>query len=133
MNKTIKKIAKIGAVLGVGYLSLLGQNNLFNNKEYTEEDYHYLSRADGIWTGYTELGKESFGWGEKVYQFRPFGKSIHMFDGGIYGKCDGLVDKITIKDQEYLTRNEDYETHQEEFDEADKILVDTKERFKEYF
>lgn len=61
--------------------------------------------------------------------------SITINDG-LYGEKDGLVDRINISSQEtniVLKREKHYDKFKELFDEADKLLIETEEEFKEYF
>ena len=51
-------------------------------------------------------------------------------DGGVEGIADGLVDKITFDNQPFpLVREQDFDDFRKQFQEADRILKETKERF----
>jgi len=140
IGKKIKIIVIVGGILGALYLSQLGFNNFFHNTEHVEGTYHSVTRPDGAF-GHTELRRSHNGnyRNDEVYQFRFLGPSRVMTDGGIYGENDGLVDRIHIMGPRFggitgvLTREENYEIFKEEFDRADRVLAETKERFKEYF
>lgn len=143
-----RTLIKAGIVV-VCYASLVGLNNLVSNdKRWSIHDYDSVTRADGAF-GFTELRREYDGevsrWGliptkYVVYHDRFPGLSRRMSDGGwLYGKPDGLVDIIEISGPRFgdfevvLTREKDGIRHYEEFDRADRVLGETKERFKSYF
>ena len=57
-----------------------------------------------------------------------------------YGKNDGLVDRICFLGlrpfddvTDFLDREKDYDRYKDEFDNADRVLAEDKERFSEYF
>jgi len=140
MIKTFKKSLKIVtiavAVLGGSYGFL---NTTLDNKEYINGDFHSVSKIDKTnFIEFTQYDSENFKENE-VRQYCFFGPSKFITDGGVYGKNDGLVDKIYItgsmfgKTSGTLIRKENYEKFKNEFDQADKLLAETKEKFSEYF
>jgi len=67
---------------------------------------------------------------DTVQQFRR-GDDITRFidDGGVHGPHDGLVDKIWFPHNDLtLKRERDYSAHKADFDSADRLLAETKER-----
>ncbi|MFH1065848.1 MAG: hypothetical protein V1734_05070 [Nanoarchaeota archaeon] len=71
---------------------------------------------------------------DEVFIFRPNGQSVFYEDNDFYGVHDGLVDTIFFPNGEnsiQLIRDSDYANNQSLFDEADKVLKETKERFSQ--
>ena len=140
IGKKIKIIITVVGILGAFYLSQLGFNNLFYNREHVDGTYHSVTRPDSAF-GHTELSRYHNGnyRNDEVYQFRFLGPSRVMTDGGMYGENDGLVDRIHIMGSRFggvtgvLTREENYDIFKDEFDRADRVLAETKERFAKYF
>lgn len=125
-------IALVVGGITVVYLGSLGFNNLLNNREDIDAACHSVTKPDGAF-GFTTYIEDYRN--DRIYQSRWFSFKT-MTDGYPYGKQDGLVDKISIKTLEKSStfyRNSDYELHKKRFDKADKLLAETKKRFKEYF
>jgi hypothetical protein len=140
IGKKIKRIAIVGGILGAFYASQIGFNNLLYNREYISGNYHSVTKPDKAF-GHTDFTRHHDGdyRNDEVYQFRFLGPSRVMTDGGMYGENDGLVDRIHIMGLRFggvtgvLNREENYERFKDEFDNADRVLAETKERFAEYF
>jgi len=136
IGKKIKRIAFIGG-LGAFYVTCpIFFNNLINNREYINSNYHSITKADGA-LSITELNTSRDGdWRmDKVVKYSFMRPSRTMIDGGSDGKNDGLVDKIYITGSRLngtLIREKNYEKFKDEFDKADKILAETKEKFAKY-
>ena len=85
------------------------------------------------WTGVDSSRSRNIYQVEKSHVFT--GTRTYI-DGGTHGQEDGKVDHIKVWSwigKYELDRTTDYETHKEAFDEADDILVETKERIKKEF
>jgi hypothetical protein len=72
-----------------------------------------------------------------IHQRRGFlgNKSIYLTDGA-REELDGKADYISLDEGSRnlrLSRTDNYDRFKKEFDEADKILAESKERFKDYF
>ena len=126
LGKSIMRIF-FGAALGIGisYCATFGFNKLLNDREYIGESYYSISRADGLFS-YTELSRSNL--------YDEVTKT-DFFDGKTItdNNRDGIVDKLKIRKiglTREVTREKDYEQYKKEFDEADKILANTKKRFK---
>ncbi len=140
IGKKIKRIAIVGGILGAFYASQIGFNNLFHNKEYINGNYHSVTKTDGAFshTGFTRYHNGDYR-EDTLDQHCFLGSSRTMTDGGIDGENDGLVDSIHIRGPRFggvtgvLTREENYKGFKYEFDDADRFLAETKERFAEYF
>lgn len=142
IGKKIKRIAIVGGILGTVYASKVGLNNLINNREYIYSNSHSVIKPDGA-LGYTSFSIYQDGdyREDQVYQDRPcfLGPDLKMSDGGTYGEPDGLVDEIYIEGRMFsgvngvLTREKNYSRFKSEFDKADRVLAESKERFAEYF
>jgi len=150
LKNTITKIGIGGAMLTAGYLSCLGMNHYFNNKQgnSSENGYHtqYVKKAEGAFNHTTFIHTHIENPKERMSdfvirelpdpdadfkrdQFRqkgPFG-SIEYIDGGTLGKYDGQVDGIYRTWRTTLTRETDYDTHKSDFDLADKVLAENKQ------
>ena len=136
----VKKIAIISGILGASYVSCLGLGFLVFNREHLGVNYRSVSRIDGAFS-HTELSRyhsDSYQHDE-VHQFRLFGTTRFISDGGLDVENDGLVDKIYISGPMFsrvsreLTREIHYKKFKEEFDNAGKILAETKKRFEGHF
>jgi hypothetical protein len=136
IKKKIRGIAIIGGILGATYGLQFGINHLTSNFEYVDKDYHSVTRADGAFSS-TRFDRYDDGNNkiDGVFQFRLFGSTKLMDDYG----SDGSVDRIHIVCPEFggiagvLKRENDYKKFKDEFDKADRILAETKERFAGYF
>ncbi len=128
------KLNILGVVGGLAslYLFPLGCNKLVNDNEFMSDHYCMVSKIDGAF-GFTQLTKSDIIDKDEIFQYRFFGPTKVMADGGIWGEKDGLVDRIHIISERIIKREKDYERFREEFDNADKILLETKIRFAEYF
>ncbi|MGV8087374.1 MAG: hypothetical protein ACP5N1_07115 [Candidatus Woesearchaeota archaeon] len=151
MNKILKKSLIIAATIAALYTTpyiakevankntqmekeILNNNTLVTNIVHTSYnlDKIHLSRAENYSNKII---------GENIIIHNAFDtKVLTILDGYDYSK-DGLVDVIekentnivkTKYDRKILYRNTDYKTHKPEFDKADKLLKDTKNRFIEY-
>lgn len=139
--KKIKKMAFVGGVLGIFLAPQILLNELVYNAEYVSENYHSISKPDGLFMNHTDFRKFQSGnyMSDEVYQSRFLTPSRVITDGGMWGEYDGLVDRIYIRGPRIggvtgvLTRKTNYEKHKDEFDNADKILIETKKRFEKYF
>jgi len=133
-----------GIVVGVGvvvvatgsiYGGIFGFSNLKYNTERLNSDGFVYSVQRADWNlGKTRLTKYRGGDTEldSVYQKTPFKRTITIYDGGKYGPLDGRVDCIDNGTLD-LNRDDDYSEFQKEFDSADRLLAETKERFKDHF
>ena len=137
MTRNVLKLMAIGCGIG---LFAIGVNNFVSNREYINGAYHSVTRADG-YKGCTELIMYHNGdyKEDRVIQHKCIGPSKYIYDGGLDGQNDGLVDRIYIPGSAFtsftgeLTREHDYVRFKKEFDDADKLLADTKKRFEKYF
>ena len=136
----VKKIALVTSFPILFYASCFGLNNLFFNRAYIGVNNHSVTRTDGAFS-HTELSRyhsDSYQHDE-VHQFRLFGTTRFISDGGLDVENDGLVDKIYISGPMFsrvsreLTREIHYKKFKEEFDNAGKILAETKKRFEGHF
>ncbi len=107
-----------------------------------------MSRPDGIlgatyytrYTRYTSASDNVVG-GLVNGSVRKLGLREELFcrddDSGFGSGADGLCDIICIHEcfskKACFTRNEDYDTHRFEFEKADKMYKDTRERFANSF
>ena len=128
------------AVAAITYFAIIGSGALVLNREDVGEDYTSITRFD-VALGYTNFTKYRGDLKQdQVFQTRIFGQTIIILDGGIYGKNDGLTDRIEITCPAIggvtgtLTREEHYSSRfKSEFDKADRILAETKRRFGKDF
>ena len=147
-----KKVKKI--LIGVGifaflYTSSLCINYLVFDREFKMENSHYITKIDGVGSSTTcERFRDGHYDRDGVKQHRFLSSSRFIDDGWIYGKRDGLVDmihKFSFRDGfsllidgklpkgTILYRDKDFDENKDEFLAADKLLQQTKERFKGYF
>jgi len=136
----LRKTLEVGLALGAGYALITGINAIkHQNKVNFGEHTITATKIDGMF-GYTKL--KIFRWDKyssySVEQYHLENENLGIIDGAGYGKTDGLVDKILItpsntENSQTLIRTKDYNSHQKEFDDADKLLKETKERFKDIF
>jgi hypothetical protein len=125
--------------------SMLYSNYTLNNKNsimtYNWGGFQRVSRIDGFLdhTGFTRWW-DSNGeiTAEEATITRARGPTLRLTDGFNYGPCDGKVDRLEITSgifpeefQGTLLRKMDYTKFKSRFDEADKKLRETKERFAE--
>jgi len=135
----IRDIVMVGCVAAGLYIMNLGSNILqWHNKEHIDGNYHSVSKSDGAFghTRYVRYYNGDYKMDE-VWQSRFLRTSRFIRDGGLEGENDGLVDEIHImgigaKTKALLHRDKDYDANREEFDKADRLLAETKERFEEY-
>jgi hypothetical protein len=125
LGKSIIRIV-FGVALGIGYCYGINScvNKFLNDREVIGENYYSISRGDGFF-GYTQLIRGNLY--EEVHKSGLL-ESETITDNG----KDGIVDEITIYNIGLIrevTREKSYEQYKKEFDEADKILADTKKRF----
>ncbi|MDD4878538.1 MAG: hypothetical protein PHO02_05890 [Candidatus Nanoarchaeia archaeon] len=127
------------AVFGIG--TCMQMNDRLVNRTHisTDSDSTYASetRSDGLFgllgsTEYVSFTGKSGYMCEEVNVFRPFGQTAFYEDCDHRGKHDGLVDRIFLPDGDksiVLYRSRDYAGNEERFNEGDRILKETKERF----
>lgn len=161
IGRHIKRIALAGAAVAALYAAALGLNHLRNNRENDVKGYrHSVTRPDGAF-GHTTFGHATFFYwdnegrnNEGEYDYVSQHRLLSLLsrtisDGEVWirnpnggcslrGEVDGVADKIFIERVGIngrrcysLFREKDYDTHKPEFDEADRLLAETKERFKE--
>lgn len=134
-----KKIVTVGAVSAATvYLTLLGMNHFIHNTEYRSRNRHTVTRAEGAF-GSTEFTRD-FDYEIDEVQQSGLGSYKAFLDGRPFGEHDGKVDIIQIIQESWnpfssgaqkniLSRYIDYWRFPEEFDKADRLLAETKERF----
>ena len=133
------RITKVGILLSVGFLGLTflgvrGYNNLMNNREIEKPSYRTVSYATGL-TGHVE--HTQFSDGSQDVKIYP-GLGHRLWDSKLYQDRDGDgdVDRIRQNGAEWkmnrlskmLIREQDYDKHKKEFDEADEKLQELMER-----
>lgn len=140
--RNIGKIGIVGCVAtAMFYLFPLGMNHLASG-EHNDGVNHSVKEPDGAWS-WTEYNQHDgcFRY-DGVTQAGVFSSKALIDDAyqkGVpreFREVDGLVDEIVVESwgkTTVLLRKRDYDTNKEKFDEADKLLAETKERFKEYF
>jgi len=145
MDKKTQRLARWGIIGATGaYLFLIGTNHLFFNREYYSDDRALHSVSEPVNTFYpwshiqlSRFVSDGKIYSDRVYVFNFLSDSEFYTDGGGDGKYDGLVDRIHVishfGDDLWIKRSEHFEQFRSKFEEADKILADTKERFKDYF
>jgi len=132
----IKTLAVVVASSAVIYGTLLGENKL-NNHESIELHSHSIMRGVGCFNTIelTRIYDPNNGYEKYELDYYNFlGKSQYITDGGA-GKPDGLADEIILLGGGYTLgaiRDYDYKEYKKEFDEADKLLAETKKRLGNY-
>lgn len=123
-----EKIIGICLVAGLAFVDVYAgffvNNYAMNNFENTNGNNQIISKSD--WAlGYTKFSKRYFE--EEVIIHTIFDEKT-----AIDKNKDGGADEIKIEKIGYrleATREKDYEQYKKEFDEADKLLRETKKRF----
>lgn len=136
--KTWKRVTLMAiGIVSTWFIIGTGMNYAGSYQEHIDENSHSVMRADGPFS-HTSLRKYRDGdyKTDKVDQYNLVGATRCIEDESMNGELDGLVDRIHIMDGSYnvtFFRDADYELNKEEFANADKLLADTKERFKGHF
>lgn len=141
MKQLLKKVSKglvfISINVCVFYLINLGMNQL-GNYEYVGKRHHTVRISEGAFTKKTftkhhsSEGCEGFSY-TKDNKYFSFGSMYTYSDDPC---ADGIVDDITTSEGSKtirLTRKDDYGTHKNLFDKADKELAEAKEESKKHF
>jgi len=153
IKKILGKGAIVAGILGASYFSALGINHYKNDIQgirSTEDNgtLQYITRAEGV-TGYKGIVRKRYhfeilpgspialGGSDVVIDHHFFGNTTNYGDVALETIVpDGIVDYIEIMDRrevvEMLIRPRDYKEHKASFDLADKVLAETKERFKDF-
>lgn len=133
----------IASYLFAGLTSVSGLINMGLNPIGNHDDVKphscYIQRVDGLYgnegsTSYFSFSNNYDYREEEVHQKRVDGLSKLVKNGGLVGEFDELVDRIHITGDEFsvvLFRDKDYVHNEEEFARADRILAETRERFKD--
>jgi len=139
-NKLLNGLKEAGIIVGITYIGLLGINDLTCNNTKYRGNSIFISRPDGAFN-HTELHiyrHEDYR-SDEITQYKFLGTSKFISDDA-NGKTDGLVDRIYMirlfplnSLNLVLERDKDSIQYQKEFNDADKLLKETKERFKDYY
>ena len=130
LNRALKSIG-IGLAVWAGLM--YGMNQVMQrSRRYEGNKLESITVPVGFWSheSYSIASGTEYG-----YSLRP-GNSEYITDGSIFGKEDGLVDRILVLSfgsNQTLKRDKHFETHRKQFEEADKKLADAKKRFAHYF
>jgi hypothetical protein len=126
----------IALALGVAYILNAPMNAYWNNQDKITADYEFHSYAVGMaghveythyTDGYTYIEDHSW-WGSSTLGYRAYTDR----------NADGNVDIITehgsgttfFRMKRTLTREMDYSSDKQEFDDADKLLVELNKKYR---
>ncbi|MDD5132982.1 MAG: hypothetical protein PHD81_03385 [Candidatus Nanoarchaeia archaeon] len=147
---TFKKImATYGLIIAVSMCSGIGSIHLlYRDKNYRSIEhgnkFQLIKKYEGFWKlddtkfirseYHSDINNEIYRSDKvSITKFKLNTSKIMEISDGIIGEYDGLVDKITIHDDQFdgvFIRKKDYKEFKKEFDNADKFLADSKQRFK---
>jgi hypothetical protein len=136
ITELIAMICLIIIIIAIPFLCARGCNHYFNNQNISKKLYHLVSEPYGLNRGHIEYIRYADGSQDvKIYgNFRDSKSSFYQdLDG------DGRVDRIRINSSRFkanrlsglFIREQDYETHKEEFDKADRKLQELINKYPE--
>jgi len=140
IKDTVENIALVGVAVGTVYFGILFPYMLLTNEKTIKDSGYSIEKLS---LSFTNTEFERYSHKDAVFKSHPFKSDVHLVDGGSFGERDGLVDYLYISGSHeikgsnfelktgLLYRNKDYKEFKEEFDKADRLLAETKERFAE--
>jgi hypothetical protein len=130
---------KLKKIIGISFLNLavfaggsLGINNLLNNNNsYMDGKLYNVSRPSGLISN-TSYTKNNSNQTIRINKFLTHNLYTDGFPGEIDDKVDTIV-RSSFGDITILSRNDSYQTHKTEFDQADKELQIISKKYEHYF